>query len=452
MAMTGAAVISFHMGNVAPEVVRLQRVLVEKFAPSEVAIRQIETRLSHAAALDEFLANTEHDLVVFLDIDCVPLTPDAIACLTGHAAQGKLAGCAQRAGHILNGSHVYVGPFCMAITRQLWEDLGRPSFHPTERGDVGEEFTYRCEELGQPIHMLWPTWVENPLWDLVPGRRFGPNTEYGEAFLHTFGIRDPLNQRKFIDSCRVLVGEVESDRHYWHRYTDRYEQAFVACGDLSDILEFGVLDGASIQSLSRRFPDARIIGVDMVARKPSWPRGDRISYVQANQDDRHAIGEMFERLGRRFDLIIDDGSHVPEHQASCLIEGFPFLRAGGLYIVEDIHTSHPDHPSFGPDNASGGANCLHVLLALQHLKDVGQPLTPELASTLATPGYFSVEDLMYLSGAVITIELFKRTSLPLQCYACGSRAFDYRRFRCECGTDLYAAADSMSFLIRKADA
>jgi hypothetical protein len=246
-------------------------------------------------------------------------------------------------------------------------------------------------------------------------------------------------------------GFPESDKFYWHRYIPAYERAFESLGEVANILEFGVLDGASIRWLADRFPCSRLVGVDITAPRPSWPYSDRIEYAAADQGNAATIAAMFARFGRRYDLIIDDGSHLPPHQALCLIEALPFVRPGGLYILEDAHTSHPDNPDFGPYNALGTATCLHVLLAIQHLKDCSEPLTPELASTLVTPGFFSVGDLLCLFSAIESIELFRRTSLPLRCYACGSRAFDYKRLRCQCGVNLYAAADSMSFLIRKVE-
>ena len=40
-----------------------------------------------------------------------------------------------------------------------------------------------------------------------------------------------------------------------------------------------------------------------------------------------------------FDVIIDDGSHVPSHQKLTFQTLWPHLRPGGLYAVEDIETS-----------------------------------------------------------------------------------------------------------------
>ncbi len=198
-------IVSVYMDNIDPEVVRHQRAVLQKFAPGSFSLRQTRTEHTHAAALDEIMHTTTPDLVLILDIDCVPLREDAIPALALRASQGVLAGCAQRANHIVNDAHLYVGPFCMAMSRKLWQTLGKPSFEPTFRGDVGEEFTYRCQELGQPTHMLWPSSVETPLWDLTDGRRFGLNTVYEDAFLHAFEARNPASQRRFVDRCRQIV-------------------------------------------------------------------------------------------------------------------------------------------------------------------------------------------------------------------------------------------------------
>lgn len=203
--MSGGLVVSVYMDNIAGEVVRAQRQVLEALAPPDFELRQVLTGRSHAAALDEIMAGAEAELVLILDIDCVPLTRAAIPALTAKAAGGALAGCVQRANHIDNGAHLYVGPFCMALSRVLWNRLGRPSFEPTPRGDVGEALTYACEDAGAPLAMLWPSHVEAPQWDLTEGRRFGVNTEYDGAFLHTFNIRSREYQQRFVDRCSAIL-------------------------------------------------------------------------------------------------------------------------------------------------------------------------------------------------------------------------------------------------------
>jgi hypothetical protein len=198
-------VASIYMDNIPAEVVAWQRRVLEALAPPAFELRQVLTRTSHGAALDEIIAGADADPVIILDIDCVPLNTDAIPALAARAAAGALAGCVQRANHIDNGAHLYVGAFCLAVGRPLWEQLERPSFLPTARGDVGEELTYRCEAAGAPVELLWPTRIEQDFWDLTDGRRFGLNTEYDGAFLHTFNIRSPEYQHRFIDRCRAIL-------------------------------------------------------------------------------------------------------------------------------------------------------------------------------------------------------------------------------------------------------
>ena len=42
----------------------------------------------------------------------------------------------------------------------------------------------------------------------------------------------------------------------------------------------------------------------------------------------------------RYDIIIDDGSHVPQHQITSLACLLPALNPGGLYIIENVETSY----------------------------------------------------------------------------------------------------------------
>jgi hypothetical protein len=48
---------------------------------------------------------------------------------------------------------------------------------------------------------------------------------------------------------------------------------------------------------------------------------------------------------KRFDIIIDDGSHVSKHIIKTFNFLFDYLVDGGLYIAEDLQTSY--FPRFG---------------------------------------------------------------------------------------------------------
>ena len=46
--------------------------------------------------------------------------------------------------------------------------------------------------------------------------------------------------------------------------------------------------------------------------------------------------------GTSIDVIIDDGSHAPQHQLVSFVQLFPTLADGGLYMIEDVETSYWD--------------------------------------------------------------------------------------------------------------
>lgn len=57
---------------------------------------------------------------------------------------------------------------------------------------------------------------------------------------------------------------------------------------------------------------------------------------QSNKEDLHAFASQ---IGP-FDIILDDGGHTMDQQINSLNALFPYLKAGGLYIIEDLHTSY----------------------------------------------------------------------------------------------------------------
>jgi hypothetical protein len=243
-------------------------------------------------------------------------------------------------------------------------------------------------------------------------------------------------------------GIADSDKYYWHRYTDTYQRAFAMLGDVRRVIEFGVFQGASIRWLAECFPGADIVGADILPVRPEWPRGPRISYRRVNQAGREGVGAMLDDIEGDVDLIIDDGSHIPQHQASCLAAGMARVRSTGLYILEDICTSHPLQPAFAHHSIVNGQrvpNALNVLMAIQHLRDIGRDRAPQLAA----PSFFNQRDIDTLFQTIDRVEIYKRTQLPLRCYACGGSEFDYVSWLCECGAELNHPANSMTALVWK---
>lgn len=243
-----------------------------------------------------------------------------------------------------------------------------------------------------------------------------------------------------------------SDKFYWHGYIPFYE-SFFGDRDFKHIAEFGIFKGDSIRWLLQRFPNSQIFGADILPLQPAWPVDEHFHFQQLDQSSRDQIRDFLSR--KSFDLIIEDGSHIPKHQVNCLVEGMRLLQNGGIYILEDVQTSLPHHPIhyrkgwLGPRKVDVPGNALSVLLAIDHYQRIGRPMTTEMAVAVAAGSLMTPDEVWELAGAIASIHLYRRTHLPDHCHACGSTDFNFSDYRCTCGQPIFADTDSMSFVILK---
>lgn len=156
------------------------------------------------------------DGFLILDVDCVPLSKSALIYTFEQIEKNILIGTAQRSMHIENNKHVYVGSPCVGFTKDLYRELGYPSFVPTERGDTAEELTYKAEELNKPIEIFRPISYEadpfgGPAWELeTPDVKYGigttfVNSDNKEMFYHLFESRRHVNNKLFLNKCKEIL-------------------------------------------------------------------------------------------------------------------------------------------------------------------------------------------------------------------------------------------------------
>jgi hypothetical protein len=98
-------------------------------------------------------------------------------------------------------------------------------------------------------------------------------------------------------------------------------------------LEIGVQFGGSLKIWRDYFPDAEIIGVDNDPRCENYIKN--FPLFIGDQTDK----KFMESLGE-FDVIVDDGGHKMSQQQDTFNIMFPNLKKGGLYVIEDLHTSY----------------------------------------------------------------------------------------------------------------
>ena len=133
--------------------------------------------------------------------------------------------------------------------------------------------------------------------------------------------------------------------HKWLHYFPIYERHLRPLrGRPVRMLEIGVSHGGSLQMWRHYFGRrGRIVGIDIDPRVAALAEPG-VAVEVGDQSDGVFLAQLAERHGP-FDIVIDDGGHVPAHQVASLEHLWPFVKDGGLYIVEDLHTNY--WPSYG---------------------------------------------------------------------------------------------------------
>mgnify|MGYP006428729963 CR=1 FL=1 len=108
-----------------------------------------------------------------------------------------------------------------------------------------------------------------------------------------------------------------------------------------NLLELGVLNGASLRAWRTYIPNASIWGLDIDPVVRERLLGEiNIEVITGSQSDDHVLGELVAAASPGFDIVIDDGSHVNAHIIASFSFLFPRLLPGGVYIIEDLLESY----------------------------------------------------------------------------------------------------------------
>jgi hypothetical protein len=177
------------------------------------------------------------------------------------------------------------------------------------------------------------TGFENRLWRLFskPIPRFSYFS--GEA---TQEVRSTYRGR----AAELFFSTREETAHKWLHYLPIYDEIFSSLvGSRVRFLEIGVSKGGSLR-MWRKFlgEDATIFGVDINGDCSVFD-GKYAQVRIGSQDDPAFMTGVVEEMGG-LDVVLDDGSHVASHQRASFDILFGRLSEGGLYVIEDLHTSY----------------------------------------------------------------------------------------------------------------
>ena len=143
---------------------------------------------------------------------------------------------------------------------------------------------------------------------------------------------NPLEDYYFMNSHNVMY-------KWWHYFEIYHIFLKKYINTEARILEIGVFNGGSVTMWENYFGrKSTIVGIDINEKCKQYEEGN-IHICIGSQADTDFLKNVSGKWGP-FDVVIDDGSHMMQHQITTFETLFPLLNENGVYICEDCHTSY----------------------------------------------------------------------------------------------------------------
>jgi hypothetical protein len=186
------------------------------------------------------------------------------------------------------------------------------------------------------------------------------------------GFEDQFNFLNKVkeDYMEMSGAKFGTDKILHHRYHQHYAFFLDHLRSIRGgaILEIGIDTGASLNFWLEYFPYSFVYGIDIGVSTD----GLRFKILKADQSDLAELNRIIDsEISHPVFTIIDDGSHIPEHQAICF--NFLFARLlvpGGVYIIEDVEVSYWTQGGlYGYETQYGYRHPNSIVECFKHLPD-----------------------------------------------------------------------------------
>jgi len=132
-----------------------------------------------------------------------------------------------------------------------------------------------------------------------------------------------------------------TDKASKHKYHEIYEPLFKSNKNKKiNFLEVGIWKGHGMQAMLDYFPKAQVYGLDIFSRMTPDEvpvlKDPRAHWAKADTTKSQTASVLATEFNVKYDYILDDGAHHPEANMLTFRYCSPFLKKGGVYIIEDV--------------------------------------------------------------------------------------------------------------------
>lgn len=201
----------------------------------------------------------------------------------------------------------------------------------------------------------------------------------------------------------------------WHNYTEVYEKYFEKMRhDPIKFLEIGLAYGCSARMWEQYFTRAELHFMDNLKNfvdefNSTMPGRSHCHLV--DQSNEAALLKFVNTVGGEFDIILDDGGHTMVQQITSFKTLFPFVKKGGLYVIEDLGTSFlSEWGGYGskPNPKSGPGTTVTFL----------QQLVEDINSFTVLPCGLPFFCADYKRYTAVQLNYFQQHIAAIHCYNC----------------------------------
>ena len=158
-----------------------------------------------------------------------------------------------------------------------------------------------------------------------------------------------------------------TDKSTVHSYDTVYDKILLPYKDIAtSVLEIGIKTGAALNAYSEYFINANIYGIDI--QNQILPQYEKIPKTKIYFGD--ALDETtINHFNTTYDIIIEDGSHLIEHQIQHFKDYSKFIKPGGMYVIEDVDNKYVSRLFNETHATSKDLNFILTIYDLRNNKD-----------------------------------------------------------------------------------
>ena len=149
--------------------------------------------------------------------------------------------------------------------------------------------------------------------------------------------------KKLLDLKEIHIRNRGYVSDKWASYLDVYDEIFANKRNKErlTLLEIGVQNGGSLQTWLTYFTKIKkLIGTDIDPKCSKLKyESNKVEIVIGDINDSLTI-EKIKNIENKYDVIIDDGSHLSSDIITTFLNLFKLIKKDGLYIAEDLHCSY----------------------------------------------------------------------------------------------------------------